>query len=466
MLSDKYRGFRKDDIKKLSKLCREVTTDRNILNDFSHDELGHGRKPDVVVFPKSTEEVISILRYASDTSLPVTPRGTGTGLCGGAVPIYGGISICLSKMDKICEIDEENATMTVEAGVLLMSVHEAAERIGYLYGPDPGEKTATIGGNISTNAGGMRAVKYGVTRDSILGLEMVLPNGEVLLLGGKQAKNSTGYSLLNLVIGSEGTLGVVTKAILKLFPLPKSTSSLLVPFPSLGEATLAVPRILSCGILPQSIEFAERNVILAAEKYIGKKFPHTTAPAYLMIRLEAASDADLEIQMQLAAEACLSSCADDVLIASSKEQEKTIWDCRADFLAAVKSGSEVDECDVVVPRNRIAEFVEYSKKVSSEVDIRIDSFGHAADGNLHIYILRDDKPQDEWREKLVRAMDLLYSKGHILGGLVSGEHGIGFAKKQYMKRTLSTNELNFMSDIKRSFDPKGIMNPGKVIDVL
>lgn len=456
---------REIDVEPLIKLCGydDVIVDGPILDDFSHDEMGFGRKPDIAVFPQTAEEVSAVLRYATSRNLPVTPRGAGTGLCGGAVPILGGIVLCLSKMNRIRELDRENSTMTVEPGVLLMAVHGAAEEMGFLYAPDPGEKTATIGGNISTNAGGMRAIKYGVTRDHVLGVEVVLANGEIVQFGGKQAKKSTGYSLLSVVVGSEGTLGVVTEAILKLLPLPKHTLSLLIPFGSLGEAVRAVPLILSCGILPQSVEFAERNVIISTERYLGRRFPHTSAPAYLMVRLEGVSSDDVELQMQIVGETCLAAGALDVLIARNREREKVIWDGRAAFLAAIKSGNEADECDVVVPRNKIAEFVDHSKVVSTEVGIRIESFGHAADGNLHIYVLRDGKRKGEWEEKREHAMDLLYRKGHELGGLISGEHGIGYSKKGYMARTLHPRELSLMREIKRSFDPSGVLNPGKVV---
>lgn len=453
------------DIHELVMICGpgNVVIEGPVIEDCSHDEMSLRATPDVVVFPSTAQEVSQIMKYASSRRIPVTPRGSGTGLCGGAVPVSGGIVMCLSRMDKILEVDRDNLTMTVESGVLLMTVHETARNHGYLYAPDPGEKTATIGGNISTNAGGMRAIKYGSTRANILGLEVVLPDGQSVFFGGKQVKKSTGYSLMNLVIGSEGTLGVVTKAVLKLLPLPARTLSLLVPFNSLGDAVRAVPGIFSKGVLPQSIEFAERNVILAAEDYLGKKFPHTTAPAYLMIRVDGGSSEETEQAMEVIGDLCLESGASDVLIANTVEREQAIWDGRGAFLAAVKSGNEIDECDVVLPRSKIAEFVEYSKEVSGKVGIRIESFGHAGDGNLHIYVIRDGKPEEVWEAKRDLAMALLYEKGHELGGLVSGEHGIGYSKKKYMRSTLSGEEIELMEILKRSFDPLNILNPGKVV---
>jgi glycolate oxidase len=434
------------------------------MDDYTRDEMASMKGyPDAVVLPKNVDEVSQVMQLASARGIAVTPRGAGTGLCGGAVPVEGGIVLCLTRMSSILEIDKENLTATVEPGVMLMSIHQAVEAQGFLYAPDPGEKTATIGGNINTNAGGMRAIKYGVTRDNIRGLQVVLASGEVLDMGGKHAKNSTGYSLMNAFIGSEGTLGIVTQATLKLYPLPRQMLSLLVPFNSLGDAIRAVPKILATGILPQSIEFAEKGVIEASERYLGKRFPHRDAPSYLLLRMDGNSQAEVVSAMDLVGDACLESGAVDVLIADSPERQSAIWDGRAAFLAALKSGNEVDECDVVLPRNRIAELVEYTKDVSAKVGVRIESFGHAGDGNLHIYVLRDRMPEDEWHRKLPAAMDLLYEKGAALGGLVSGEHGIGLAKKKYMARNLGRGEIFLMKRLKDAFDPAGILNPGKVV---
>ncbi len=441
-----------------------VVTEGPVLEDSSHDEMLRApAAPGAVIFPASTSEVSRILEHASSRRLPVTPRGAGTGLCGGAVPERGGIVLCLSRMNRILEIDEENYTATVQPGVLLTTIHQTVESLGLFYSPDPGEKTATIGGNISTNAGGMRAIKYGVTRDNVRGIEVVLASGEILKLGGKHAKNSAGYSLLNLFTGSEGTLGVITEATLRLLPLPKHTLSLLVPFDSLDDATGAVPAVFATGIIPQSIEFAETGVIRAAEQYLGRSFPHHTAPAYLLLRIDGATSAQVQAEMEPIAEACLSAGAQDVLIADTRERQSAIWDARAAFLAALKSGNEVDECDVVVPRNKVAQLVAFSKAVSSDVGVRIESFGHAGDGNLHIYVLRDGMPKAEWEEKVVKAMDALYEKGFELGGLVSGEHGIGSAKRRYLGLSASKAELEAMARIKASFDPLGILNEGKIV---
>lgn len=462
----KFTAPNEDDIRFLEDICgeKDVISSGPLMDDYARDEMPWVKGyPDVVVLPETAEEVSAILKHASARRIPVTTRGSGTGLCGGAVPTAGGIVLCTTKMNRILEIDEVNFTATVEAGVLLTTIHQAVEARGFLYAPDPGEKTATIGGNIATNAGGMRAIKYGVTRDNIRGLQVVLSTGEILDLGGKHAKNSTGYSLMNAFIGSEGTLGVVTRAVLKLLPLPKHTISLLVPFGSLRDAIRAVPKVMGTGILPQSIEFAEQGVIFAAENYLGKKFPHRSAPAYLLIRLDGNSREEVTSAMEHVGNACLEAGAEDVLIADTPERQSAVWDARGAFLAAIKSGGEVDECDVVVPRDRIADLVEYSKEVAEKVGVRIESFGHAGDGNLHIYVIRDSMPEDEWEEKLARAMDLLYERGRELGGMVSGEHGIGVAKRPYMEKSLSDVEIALMARLKSVFDPAGILNPGKVV---
>lgn len=455
----------REDIEALERICgpQHVVCRGPIIEDCSHDEMPWIRKsPDVVVFPKDAGEVARILEYASSRKIPVTPRGSGTGLCGGAVPAYGGIVLCTSRMNRILEIDRENFTATVEPGVLLITVHQTVERLGLFYAPDPGEKTATIGGNVNTNAGGMRAIKYGVTRDNVRGMEVVLPTGEVVQLGGKLAKNSTGYSLINCIIGSEGTLGVVTQVVLKLLPLPRRTLSLLVPFNDLSEATGAVPRVLSTGVLPQSIEFAERGVIQAAERYLGRRFPHSQAQCYLLIRVDGNSREEVTSAMELLGDACLESGAQDVFFADTDERQAAIWDARAAFLAAIKSLGQVDECDVVVPRNRVAELVEYTRVVSSKAGVRIESFGHAGDGNLHIYVIREGLSDEEWESRVSLAMELLYEKGQELGGLVSGEHGIGLAKRPYLRKGLSREQLLLMEKLKRAFDPCGILNPGKI----
>ncbi|NCB73146.1 MAG: FAD-binding oxidoreductase [Clostridia bacterium] len=437
-----------------------------INEDYSHDELGGTLSyPSAVVKVRSEEEISEILKYASEQKLPVTPRGAGTGLVGGGVAVEHGIMLDLGLMNKILELDEENLTITVEPGVLLMDLAEYVEGKGYFYPPDPGEKSATIGGNISTNAGGMRAVKYGVTRDYVRGLNVALPTGVLLELGGKVVKNSSGYDIKDLIIGSEGTLGIVTRATLKLLPLPEKTVSLLVPFPTLSEAIQTVQLILKSKNLPTAIEFMEREVIIDTENYLGKKFPDNRSNAYLLLKFDGSSLEEIEKAYGEVAELCLDAGAVDVLVSDTREREEPIWKARGVFLEAIKASTTyMDEVDIVVPRSRVAELVEYTHELQKELGVRIKSFGHAGDGNLHIYILKDDLSDTEWEKKLLLAMEKLYEKGREFDGQVSGEHGIGFAKKPYLKKALAPELMGIMREIKHVFDPNNILNPHKVCD--
>ncbi|APF28503.1 hypothetical protein NPD7_2059 [Clostridium sporogenes] len=461
--------YKKLDIKDIEFLKSVAGQDRvyigeDINEDYSHDELGGISKiPDAMVEVLSTEEVSKIMAYAYKNNIPVVARGSGTGLVGASVPIHGGIMINMTKMNRILEIDEENLTLTVEPGVLLMEIGKFVEEHDLFYPPDPGEKSATIGGNISTNAGGMRAVKYGVTRDYIRGLEIVLPNGKVLQIGGKVVKNSSGYSIKDLVCGAEGTLAIVTKAILKLLPLPKKAISLLIPFPNLEMAINTVPKIIKSKAIPTAIEFMQREVILAAEKFLGKKFPDNSSDAYLLLTFDGNTKEDIEKDYEKVANICLEEGALDVYISDTDERKEAVWSARGAFLEAVKaSTTEMDECDVVVPRNKVASFVKYTDELQEQFDVRIRSFGHAGDGNLHVYVLRDNLTKEQWDRKLKDVFECMYKKSVELNGLVSGEHGIGFAKKPYLFEQYGEEYMELMKNIKLAFDPKNILNPGKV----
>ena len=463
----KYKAFDAADLAALRGICGDerVTAREDIGDDFCHDELGGAfRRPDARVRVTSTAEISAVMKYAWDHDLPVTVRGSGTGLVGGAVPLEGGILLDTSLMTRILELDERNMTLTLEPGVLLMDVAKYAEEHGFLYPPDPGEKTATIGGNISTNAGGMRAVKYGVTRDYVRALEVVLPNGDVVELGGKIVKNSSGYALKDLVVGSEGTLCIVAKATLRLLPLPKFKISLLVPFPDLEAAIRTVPEVIRSSSVPTAVEFMEREVILAAEQFQARKFPDSSADAYLLLTFDGASQQEIDLAYEAAAKTCLAAGALDVFISDTQERNESIWSARGAFLEAIKaSTTEMDECDVVVPRSRVAEFVLFSREVQRRRNVRIRSFGHAGDGNLHIYVLRDALGDDEWKATLGAAFGDLYAKARELGGQVSGEHGIGFAKKPFLAESLAPEVRALMRGVKAVFDPKGILNPHKVV---
>ena len=462
-----YHSIEETDVENLRKLIgddQRVLFGDAISEDYSHDELGGTESwPDVVIKATSTNDVSNVMKYAWEHAIPVTPRGAGTGLVGSCVPMEHGIVLDLSLMNHILELDEDNLTLTVEPGVLLMELAAFVEEHDLFYPPEPGEKSATIGGNISTNAGGMRAVKYGVARDFVRGLEVVLPNGDVVEFGGKVVKNSSGYDLKDLIIGSEGTLGLVTKAILKLLPLPKKAISLLIPFPSLEAAIGTVPLIIKSKTIPTAIEFMQREVIEDAEEYLGKAFPDKQSDAYLLLKFDGNSVEEIEAAYANVAKLCLEQGALDVLISDTEEREESIWKARGAFLEAIKgSTTYMDEVDMVVPRNCVNEMVEYLHDLQKEAGLRIKSFGHAGDGNLHAYMLKDDLSDEEWEARVKNAMELVYKKARELKGQVSGEHGIGFAKKPYLQESLATDNIELMNGIKRVFDSKNILNPHKI----
>ena len=461
-----YKKLDTKDVNHLIELLgkERVYTGENISEDYSHDELGGiSAMPEVMVEVLSTKDVSEVMKYAYDNNIPVVIRGSGTGLVGASVPIHGGIMINMTKMTKIRELDENNLTLTVEPGVMLMDIAKYVEERDFFYPPDPGEKTATIAGNINTNAGGMRAVKYGVTRDYVRGLEVVLPNGDIMKIGGKVVKNSSGYSVKDMICGSEGTLAVVTEATLKLLPLPKKVISLLIPFPNLDMAISTVPKIIKSKAAPTAIEFMQREVILAAEKFLDKKFPDNSSDAYLLLSFDGNSTEEVERNYDTVAKLCLESGALDVFISDTDERKQSIWSARGAFLEAVKaSTSEIDECDVCVPRDKVADFINYTNDLQKQFDVRIRSFGHAGDGNLHVYVLRDDMNDEQWKKKLGDVFECMYERARELEGVVSGEHGIGFAKRPYMFEQYDESYMTLLKNIKLAFDPKNILNPGKV----
>lgn len=461
-----YSKVTSEDILALQAICgkERVVAGKDISEDFYHDELAlEAHPPEVLVEPISTEEVSKVMAYAHRRNIPVTPRGAGTGLCGGAVAIRGGILLCTARMNKVLEIDHDNLMAVVEPGVILMEFQKLVEEQGLFYPPDPGEKTATIGGNVSTNAGGMRAVKYGVTRDYVLGLEAVLPDGRIIETGGKVVKNSSGYNLTQLLIGSEGTLAIITKIVLRLLPKPQKQLSLLVPFHDLDTAIGAVPRIISAKIVPTAIEFMQREILKAAERYLGRTFPDSSAPAYLLLTFYGSDMRELEGIYEQAAQVCLECDAVDVFIANTSELQESLWTTRGAFLEALKALSEIEEVDVVVPPSQIANFIRFTETLRARFNVRILSFGHAGDGNLHIYVLRDSMSREEWLSKTNEIMELMYREARRIRGLVSGEHGIGYAKRPFLSKSLQPEQITLMQGIKQVFDPKNILNPGKVV---
>ena len=462
-----YKKIDSNDINYLKSFipCERLFVGEEISHDFAHDELGGAESmPEVLVFVISTEEVSKIMKYAYDNEIPVVARGSGTDLVGAAVALQGGIMICTKKMNHILELDENNLTVTVEPGVLLMELQAYVEEHSFLYPPDPGEKSATIGGNLSTNAGGMRAVKYGVTRDYVRGLTVVLPNGNIEHIGGKTVKNSSGYDLKDLIIGSEGTLCIITEAILKIVPLPSENVSMLLPFKTMEKAIEVVPEIIKSKASLTAIEYMSLDTIISAEKFLGKKFPNTNYEAYILLTFDGNNSKAIEEEYTKVADLCIEHGAIDGYFVDTDERKKSVWSSRGAFLEAIKASTdEMDECDVVVPKSKVADYIKYTHEVAKQVNVRIPSFGHAGDGNLHIYICRDGLSQDDWKSKLKQAFDLLYAKAREFGGQVSGEHGIGYAKKEYLKQQLGESQIELMRGIKKVFDPKNILNPDKVI---
>lgn len=459
----------------LSALRRIIADENRLLTgadipaEYQSDVLGrvHG-SAEALAFPLSAEEVSALLRYAHEHRVPITPRGAGTNLVGSTVPLEGGIILDLSRMDRVLELDEDTMTVTVEPGMLLQDLQAYVEARGLFYPPDPGEKASSIGGNISTNAGGMRAVKYGVTRDYVLAMTVVLPDGRVMELGKTVCKTSSGYSLLHLMIGSEGTLGVITELTLKLIPKPEMNVSLILPFADVETAIASVPKIKLANLDPQSIEFMERDIVDSSAAFTGNTiFPTVVdgkeAGAYILVTLVGDSEAELTAKMDRLGALAEQCGAYDTLVVWTDGLKKDVWAARSAFLTVIEADTKLlDEMDVVVPVDRIAEFLVYTRATGKAEGITIRNFGHAGDGNLHIYCCANDMALDEFKRRSKAVMDKCYAKCTEFGGQVSGEHAIGHAKKQYLVESVGETAFGLMQAIKQVFDPKGILNPGKV----
>ena len=445
-------------------------TGEDVNEDYSHDEMPiYGKQmPDALLMATSTEEIAAVMKICNDNLIPVTPRGAGTGLAGGCVPVLGGVVIDTTKMKKILSYDLENFTVTIQPGVLLQELADDCSRQGYLYPPDPGEKLATVGGNVSTNAGGMRAVKYGTTRDYVLAMTVVLPTGEITKFGAAVSKTSSGYSLLNLMIGSEGTLGIITELTLKIIPAPKKVISLVIPFEDLESAISTVPLIKKANLGPQALEFMEREIVLSSERYIGRSvlpqvIEGVTAGAYLLVTFDGEDEDELLDLVEKTSDLVLEQGALDVLVADSPAKIKDAWAARSSFLEAIEAETKLlDECDVVVPCNQIASFLTFAKQYGEECGLIIKSFGHAGDGNLHIYQCSNDLPEEEFKARVDKYFHTLYDHAVQCGGQVSGEHGIGRGKVKYLIESVGETNMALMEGIKKVFDPNMILNPGKV----
>jgi glycolate oxidase len=432
---------------------------RPFASDYTEDLVF---LPEVAVLPRSTEQVQAMVRIAHRHSIPLTPRAGGTGLSGGALPILGGILFSCHRMNRILEIDRENLVGVVEPGVITQVFQEEVEKIGLFYPPDPASRgSCTLGGNVAENAGGPRAVKYGVTKDYVLGAEAVLPDGTVINVGGKLYKDVTGYNLTQLLVGSEGTLAILTKLYMKLIPWPPHRKVLLAPFDSLEAAARAVVLVFTKGVQPSACELMEKDAVDCAVRQLGKNWPHAEAAAHVLLETDGHSAERVDEEAMLIGEACVEAGADDVLIAEDGPRMAELWALRRSIGEAVKSINIYKEEDTVVPRNRIPELIAGVKEIAARYGLMTICYGHAGDGNIHCNIIKTVDDQT-WGTVLPVAIREIFEHTAKLGGQVSGEHGIGYVQREYLPITQGAAEISLMKQIKTVFDPKGILNPMKI----
>jgi len=460
---------------RLITICGEnnvLFNDQEKLETYSKDQVmekKYAHFPDVVVKAENTQQIAEIMKLANTEKIPVTPRGAGSGLSGGAVPIHGGIVLSLEKMNRILEIDRQNLVVVVEPGVITNEINEALKEDGLFFAGYPmSVESCQVGGNIAENAGGGRAVKYGVTGRYILGLEVVTPEGEILNLGGKIVKDVTGYDLIKLLTGSEGTLGIITKAIIKLMPLPKHKVVLLAIFEDFTKALETVPRIITeTKIIPASLEFMDQLSVATACRYLNEKLPYEKAAAMLLIELDGNSKEELEKEYEMVGDLCQKHGAYEVYIADNRTTMTRVWRIRQNIGEAFAVFSSVKSSeDIVVPIAAIATVMPQIKAVAEKYDIIIPCFGHAGDGNIHTTLVK--KPEmsmETWNEIIDSVQKEVYQAAVDAGGTISGEHGIGHKKKKFLSMSLDNGAIEMMRRIKRAFDPNNILNPGKIFDI-
>ena len=449
---------------------KNVSSDREKLASYSHDEVPASAYEDehiaeVLVFPENSSHVTEIMKTASAHRIPVTPRGAGTGLSGGALPAFGGIVMSFEKMNKIIELDEKNLTVTVEPGVVTSEISKFAARHDLLYAGDPCSGDASfIGGNIAENAGGNKVIKYGATGAQILALEVVLADGSVTWFGGKRRKDVTGLDFTHLMAGSEGTLAVITKAVLKLLPLPKHSVDLVAAFPDPETAIAFVPQIIkNGGIIPASIEFMDGKAMELSEKYIGNPVPASGAGAALIIQLEEDDLDVLEKQYEKIGKLSKENGAYEVYIGDTRSTKERIWQARKAIPEATSFFySRYIKEDLVVPIDRVPDLLEQIKMVCEKRNLEWVAYGHAGDGNMHCTVIGPDT--ENWHEVLRKVQDEIYPAVIEMGGTLSGEHGIGFKRKEFMKLFLDKNQLELIKRVKLAFDPYNILNPGKLVE--
>jgi len=463
-----YKKIDGDGLKELRGILGDgnLLTPEDDLDAYAHDEVAElWHLPEAVARVHSTEQVSEILKLAQKRRFPVTPRGAGQGLSGGAVPVFGGLVLSLEKMDRILEIDEENLMVTAEPGVITGNLHREVEAAGLFYPPDPASlDSCSIGGNIAENAGGPRAIKYGVTKDYVNGLQAVLPSGEVMELGAKVMKNVTGYNLIQLLTGSEGTLAVVTRILLRLLPKPEQRVDLLVPFNDFQAAGKSVSDIIKARIVPVALEFMERDSVLAVEKLAEKEVPFREAAAHLLITLDGNDKNQIDRDYERIGEICLENGAIDVLVADNPQMRDRLWETRKLIIEALQNLSPqhiMDTQDIVVPRTQLPRLLPRIKEIGERYQLPVISFGHAGDGNVHVNIIKD-VDEEVWKTQAPEAAAEIYRLAVSLGGMVTGEHGIGLTRKSFLSLGVDQAQIRMMRGIKEDFDPNGILNPGKI----
>ena len=440
-----------------------VLTDEDDLYCYSYDAtaIAQTALPEAVLLPQTTEQVSEIVKIAAREKIPVYTRGAGTNLSGGVIPVNRGIILSMLDMNRIIEIDPENLTATAEAGVVIQSLVDEADSYGLLFPPDPGTvQTATIGGAVAECAGGLRGLKYGVMKDYVMGIKAVLADGNVVSFGGKTIKNVSGFDIKSIFISSEGMLGIITEALLKLIPKPQARQSMMVAFSDLGDAARTIKEIIAARIIPATLEILDNTTIRAVEDYKGIGLP-TEADAILLIEVDGA-EGTVAQEAKLVREICERNGAGNILVAPDDSKREEIWAARRAALPALvrMSPTTILE-DATVPRSKIPEMVKAVRDISEKYDVKIGIFGHAGDGNLHPTILTDEKKTEEM-QRVHLAISAIFDAALSMGGTLSGEHGIGVTKAEFLPRQFSVHELELMKNLKRAFDPDNILNPGKV----
>ena len=445
--------------------AENVKVDEETLDRYKTDEETDPRYhhlPEVVVLPGSTEEVAEVMKIANKYLVPVTPRSAGTSVSCGAVPVHGGIVLLLERMDKIIEMNTEAMYMVVEAGARTIEIQKMANDAGFLYAGDPcSADSCLIGGNIATNAGGNKAVRYGTTRHQVYSIEVVTPTGEITELGNRLKKCSTGYCLDQLIMGSEGTLGIITKATLKLLPMCPYKLDILAVFTDVQKAVDLVPNLIKAGLNPTSIEFMDNGFVRAASDFTEIRLPHYEDGSYVIVTVETFNEDELDMKMEQLDEICTQCGATDVL-----EADERVWRVRRNCLEGTRVLSKVSTSDdLVVPVDKIADCIEHLQEVAKDFNFKLMCLAHAGDGNLHFQILKCDMSDEQWEDELQRFHAIAYEYVYSLGGRISGEHGIGAKKVTAMETYTDPVELEIMRTIKRAMDPNNILNPGKVFTV-